>query len=82
MVGSELGNGGREEHAVLVARIFGGSRHIVWVAMVFGPEKSGCEECVAAKTMCLNECRFGRKQTHVQSGAEFFVWGWLDVEIE
>ena len=51
-------------------------------AMTFVPEKGGCEECFEAKSMCLNKCRFRRKQTHIQIGAELFVRGWLDVEIE
>ena len=43
VVGSHLGNGGREQHAAFMERIFGGSSHIFWLAMVFGPERGGCE---------------------------------------
>ena len=54
VVGSELGDGGTEQHAVLVARIFGGSRHMSQKALCFGPGKGEHDECVEANTMCLD----------------------------
>ena len=58
MVGSELGDGGREQHAVLVARIFGGSGQMSRNPLCFGPEKGVCGERFEAKTMNLGHVPF------------------------
>ena len=80
MLGSDLGDGGKEQHAAFMARLLGESRHMSRKALCFGPGKGEHDECVEAKTMILECYSLGRERTHGPVETGFLVWRKVEVE--